>query len=169
VSSLARSEGIQIRRLSPDDWEEFRVIRLAALADAPSAFGSTLAREQAFLEQDWRTRLSATATFVAMAAGRIAGTAGGVRDRARPDDAMLVGMWVAPEARARGVGEALVRSVIAWATEAHFPRITLFVTVGNEPAARLYARCGFVPTGVEEPVDADRPEQMEMEMELRLR
>src|SRR5262245_22889432 len=38
---------ITVRRIQAEEWEWLRAIRLRALADAPMAFGSTLADEQA--------------------------------------------------------------------------------------------------------------------------
>ena len=46
-----------IERLGPDDWQEFREIRLRALADAPTAFGMTLADAEQQTEDAWRARL----------------------------------------------------------------------------------------------------------------
>jgi GNAT superfamily N-acetyltransferase len=65
-----------------------------------------------------------------------------------------VSMWVAPDTRRQGVGDALVQRVIAWAEQAGFTRLELAVTVGNEAAERLYERCGFVRT---EPAEWDVP------------
>ena len=47
-----------VREVGGEDWPTWREMRLRALADSPSAFGSTYTREVAFTEQDWRRRLA---------------------------------------------------------------------------------------------------------------
>lgn len=49
---------VTVRRFRADEWRAYRALRLRALADSPDAFGSTLEREAAFPDGDWRTRLA---------------------------------------------------------------------------------------------------------------
>jgi RimJ/RimL family protein N-acetyltransferase len=147
---------IQVRRLAPPDWRLWREVRLAALADAPYAYGSTLDRERAFDEPTWRERLSAAGSMTAVA---LDGTepVGAIATFTPPGTAvpMLVAAWVRPTHRGRRAGDALVTDVLAWAEETGQDRVELRVADGNEPARRLFVRHGFVPTGDREPLESD--------------
>ncbi|MFG2285545.1 GNAT family N-acetyltransferase [Streptomyces sp. NPDC048595] len=141
---------ITVRPLEPDGWALYRTVRLAALADAPGAFGSTLAREQAFAEGDWRERLTHRSQFLAEDDGGACGLIGIVPTD--PGAAELVSLWVAPAARGRGAGDLLVREALRWANDRGRPRVRLWVTEGNAPAEHLYTRHGFRRTGRTQPV-----------------
>ena len=56
-------------------------------------------------------------------------------------------MYVRPRARGRGVGEALIATVVDWAAARNAATVHLWVTETNKPARLLYERCGFTPTG----------------------
>ena len=44
----------RVRQIRADEGPRLRALRLRALADSPWAFGSTLAREAAFLDDVWQ-------------------------------------------------------------------------------------------------------------------
>ncbi len=146
-----------VRRLSPEDWPIERELRLAALAESPSAFGSRLVDAEAFGEAAWRARLSGQTRFAALVGGRAIGTVGyaSSREPYPVGTAVLVGIWVAPNARGCGVADRLVDAVIAACRSGGFGAIWLSVTHGNEVAARLYERHGFVRTGTDLEGDGD--------------
>jgi ribosomal protein S18 acetylase RimI-like enzyme len=139
-----------VRRLGAGEADLLRDLRLRALREAPMAFGSTLAREEAFEAQEWERWTAASAagedqaTFIVEPA---AGLAVGVLDSDDPLLAHLYSMWVAPQARGTGAGRALVDAVIAWAAERGARRLTTSVTQGNVAAAALYEAADFADTG----------------------
>jgi GNAT superfamily N-acetyltransferase len=135
---------IEIRAIGPDDWRTWRDLRLAALADAPDAFGSRLADWQDATEQRWRDRLAAADTnLVAYLDDAPAGMASGVRSDDDPAVAVLISMYVASAARGHGLGDRLVTAIAGWARTTGATALHLDVKTGNEPAAALYRRNGF--------------------------
>ena len=139
---------IELRVLTPDDWRAWRQLRLAALAEAPYAFGSRLADWQGDgdREKRWRARLSIPGSFnvVAVLDGEPAGMASGVPAGGAVE---LISMWVGPAARGHGVGDHLVQAVVRWARRAGAEVLRLAVVPGNENAVALYRRNGFRLTG----------------------
>lgn len=130
-------------------------MRLRALAEAPGAFASTRAREQAFDEAEWRSRVSTNAWFLACHGDRPVGLACGIPEPEDPCGRHLVGMWVEPERRGQGVADRLVAAVTQWALEEGARRLALWVVDGNRRARRCYERLGFVATGERQPLPTD--------------
>jgi GNAT superfamily N-acetyltransferase len=161
----------RIRRIRADEGSRLRALRLRALAEAPLAYGSTLAREQDYPDDLWRERaLDASAgcdgaTFIAERDGQWLGLATGFARADEPESAgsLLVGMFVDGTARRLGVGVELVEAVASWARACGSARLALWVTSGNEPATALYGRCGFRPTGATRPL-SHAPALAECEM-----
>jgi ribosomal protein S18 acetylase RimI-like enzyme len=142
----------ELRRLGPDDWETFREIRLASLADSPDAFGSTLEREEGFTEADWRRRVSGRIHLVV---DRAPVAVGGLF----ADDGVfhVWGMWTAPEHRGRGHARSILDALVP-------PEgvVRLHVNVANTVARTAYERYGFVGTGELEPLRPGSDQLMEL-------
>jgi ribosomal protein S18 acetylase RimI-like enzyme len=152
---------VAIRRLGPDDWQAWRALRLAALAEAPGAFGSTLADWADAGEDRWRARLGIPGSHNVLAVldGRPVGLASGVPT---DDPALveLISMWVSPLGRGRGVGRTLVDEVAGWARRVGADLLRLDVVEGNAAALSFYERTGFRYTG--EVFDEDGRRELRM-------
>lgn len=146
---------ISVRTLTAADWEVWRDLRLQSLLDAPEAFMSTYAEEAAKPVTFWQDVVSATAQhergnlWVAEVDGVAVGQAFGRLD---PDGASVhaFAMWVAPDARGKGVGRLLLEAILAWGRDAGATLADLWVTEGNEVAEELYRSAGFEPAGERE-------------------
>ena len=152
-------KGESIRILTAHDAAAYQALRLRALRESPAAFGSTYASEVDIPLPQIAERLARGAgredvMFGAFddADGDLVGLAGlgrqtGLKTRHR---AHVWGMYVAPEARGRGVGRALMQALIAHArTLDGLERLTLGVEGGNAAARALYHAVGFVTYGIE--------------------
>lgn len=150
-----------VRRVRADDGPLLKSVRLAALADSPSAFGSSLAAEVDLPDRHWtdRAMLGAagerSATFFAIADGCVVGLVSAYRPDLMGHSAELVSMWVSPAQRRAGIAAELVTAVVVWARQTGLAAVELWVTRGNDAAVRLYETEGFRPTGDHQPLPSD--------------
>ena len=164
---------VTIKRITPDAAPVFKQVRLRALAESPTAFSSTYARESQFPDEEWSRRTArwngddGDAMFLAFAEKTACGIVGSYMELENRQRAQLVSMWVAPEYRRGGVGKALIDAVIEWNRARGVQELMLMVTSVNGVAIVFYERLGFAKTGVTEQYPND-PSIIEYEMMLRL-
>jgi GNAT superfamily N-acetyltransferase len=148
---------VEIHEAVPDDWDEFRRMRLGSLRESPDAFRRVLGDEEEAPAENWRPFLERIAddanagVFLARVDGEAVGLSFVGYDVAAGTSS-FGGMWVHPESRRTGAGEALLEAGIEWGLRHGAARTRLAVAIGNGPAEQLYARAGFSATGETEPL-----------------
>jgi ribosomal protein S18 acetylase RimI-like enzyme len=152
---LAKAEKIMpsftVRHLTPADAADYRAVRLAALQNAPEAFGSTYESEAARPMSGWEERLAAPGAFGAFIGHEIVGMARFMQDSGSAKErhkGAVYGMYVAPQARGQGVGSALLSALIEHASGI-VEQLRLGVVDTNIAAIRLYQKHGFEIFGTE--------------------
>jgi ribosomal protein S18 acetylase RimI-like enzyme len=148
-----------LHQITPPLASAYKAVRLRALHDTPSSFGSTYARESQFSDADWQQR---TANLITpRSIGYLAheddycGIAVSFLNEQNPQHAELLSMWVAPEQRRTGTGSVLVDAIEAWARSRGAHTLQLMVTNINLSAISFYQRLGFTKTGRTEPYPND--------------
>ena len=149
----------ELVRLTADDWQDFRRVRLDSLADSPQAFGSRHADWIDAAEVRWRARLiDVPLTIVARSDGRFVGVVSGVSSGAHVE---LISMWVAAEQRGTGLAGRLIGAVVEWAASQGLGT-ELMVRDDNARAIAAYERAGFTDLGVPRDWPADEPRERRM-------
>lgn len=145
---------LSVVRVTPDQWASHRALRLDMLATDPDAFWSRLADVEDRTEQQWRDEIAGPRIHLQARQGEavLGGIAvlpqGYTEDhQIRTDQAILVSLWVRPEARGTGVSTALFQAAATVALELGRPELLLEVDGQNAPARRMYERLGFRETG----------------------
>jgi GNAT superfamily N-acetyltransferase len=152
---------ISVRTVRADESGSLRELRLWALADAPTAFASTLAAESALDDDHWRQRVEEAiageqgTVAVAVDGERWVGMAGGYwfdRDRGI---AQLWGLFVDPAARGSRTGAVLVDAVRDWAAAQGATFVRLGIIEPADELRRFYERRGFVALDDPAPMRTD--------------
>ena len=168
TEQTASDTRLSIVPVEPSLWQVYRGVRFAMLLDTPRAYGSTFAREVAFLDAVWVERMADSHGWLAFEGDLPVGAVTSFPDPGQPaDETHLVAMWVASHARGRGVADALVEALLDHARSTGVRRVTLDVADENERAIGFYERVGFTRTGRTGELP-HQPTVTELEMELVL-
>ncbi|RHW38103.1 GNAT family N-acetyltransferase [Neobacillus notoginsengisoli] len=145
---------MEIRRIVPEDAEQYRRLRLDALKEHPEAFAVSYEEERAYPLDFFKERFSEdnATTFGAFDGEKLAGVVTLVREAKSKlsHRANIFAMYVAPEYRRAGVGKKLLAEAIRKAKQLEgVTHLYLSVTSTNLPAKKLYESIGFTTYGID--------------------
>jgi ribosomal protein S18 acetylase RimI-like enzyme len=132
-----------IRPTCEEDWRALRDVRLAALLDAPQAFGVSHSTASAYTEPEWRQRAAGPHPkfWLAFQGEEAVGMiGGGVSASGRYN---LIAMWIAAPMRGSGMAAQLVGAVKDQAAAQGHGSVYLDVAPSNRRAVGFYERQGF--------------------------
>ena len=137
-----------VRRLTDQDLEIWKRIRLTAIQTAPRAFGRTLASFQAQNDADHIRRLTGSTLFGAFSGGQIIGSAGWnqVDFATENHRGKINSVFVIPAFRGTGVAEMLINAIVTEA-KTKVVQLALTVTATQDRAVAFYRRMGFEIVG----------------------
>ena len=156
---------ITVRRISSDEWEAVRALRIESTSDpdASIAFLETPEVVAARSDDFWRERAEAAAAgasaaqFVAVVDEEWVGSLSVIIRATGQKDALgrfvddrradVVGVYVRPSLRGSGAVDLLLAAAAAWVREQGLGRVQLDVHRDNLRAQAAYRRAGFTPTG----------------------
>ena len=143
---------MELRKLAAEDAEAFWTLRVQALRDHPEAFGMSyeeaLATPMGELIERFRSDITKPDNFVVglFDGSRLLGTVAFRRESMSKlhHKGMFWSVYVAPELRGKGMGEAMVRRAIEYAVALPgLEQIDLSVAKSSTAARKLYASLGF--------------------------
>ena len=141
---------MHVRRLTEDDAEIFRQIRLQALEEHPETFQATYESAADLALDAFKQRLRQYALFGGFIGDELCGFVGfyPLKNPKISHKGIMWGMYVNEAARGTGLAAAMVEAVVNHA-KGKVEQILLSVITDNERAMRFYEKMGFEPYGRE--------------------
>ena len=145
-----------VRPLAASDAAGYRDLMLDAYENSSEAFTSTASERRDKTTQWWEQRIAnddgTSVAFGAFDGDQFIGTAAieyETREKTK-HKSLLIGMFVRPDYRGRGIGRALIKAALDHARSRPGSLVMcLTLTGGNAAAQRLYQSCGFATFGIE--------------------
>jgi ribosomal protein S18 acetylase RimI-like enzyme len=139
-----------LKKLTAVDAAAYQALRLEGLLHHACEFGAAFEEEAGLSCQEVGARLDQSLIFGGFVDGKLLAIAGYRRSERlkKQHKGELFGVYVGKEGRRRGLGEAVVRHVIAKAG-AEVEQLLATVASMNLPAKALYEKVGFVTFGHE--------------------
>ena len=143
TEKIRTPEKIVFKKVSPDDWEKFRDIRLKGLQTDPQAFGGTFESESAEDESYWKDRFSnpERCFYAAEEGNAYIATAGS--KKIAEDNWMIMAVYTLLEFRGKNISQELINRVIDEAKNSGAKKVSLMVNLQQEAAINLYKKMGF--------------------------
>ena len=162
---------IEARRITEDQWPAYRELRLDALRQDPTAFGSSYEEEAQLNEEEWKKRTRTA--LCAFSGSDMIGMTTYLRISQQKNRhlAYIFAVYVKPSHRGQGVARQLIEKALAdIQAMPGVVKVKLTVTESQRAAVALYKRFGFRVTGTlkqELCVEGRFYDQLAMEKHLR--
>jgi ribosomal protein S18 acetylase RimI-like enzyme len=138
----------RIGKLPGKRWEDLKQLRLEALENVPSAFGSSLEEERRLPEKVWRERIKSV--LIAFSEGKPVGMVSYVfNERVKTKHvAHIYGVYVTQKHRGQGMGQMLMdRALFEIRKNRNIVKVQLSVNPLLRTAVSLYKGEGFEVVG----------------------
>lgn len=139
-----------LRKLTENDLDLYKEIRLEGLQESPSSFGSSYEEEILYTKSDWLKFFESDLFGTFDLDGNLLGVAGFYVSKGLKlqHKGFVFGMYVRTERRGKGLGKALLEEVILHARN-RVSYLYLNCEVNNISALNLYKSQGFEIYGTE--------------------
>ena len=141
---------MKIKILTPEDWRQYKLVRLEALRDSPESFIASYEEEASWPDVNFQNICHKSNIFGAFMNHSLVCCAG--FDRMNPAKinhrGIIWGMYTKPEYRGQGLANALIQTIVNRA-KSRVSQIHLNCATSNLGAMSLYQKNGFTIYGTE--------------------
>ena len=143
---------MEIKEIQPEDWQEFKRIRLQALQESPFAFGRAYEEESAYDDIYWEERVKLynqdpnTIFLLCFKKPFAVAMAGCFRDKTKCGVSQIYSLWLNPDLRGGIIADQILLFLEKWSLDNGMSVIEGFVTENNIRARAFYRKQGFIET-----------------------